>query len=303
MSKLQKLDVAILNYNNASDTVNLSNDLLEQIGVSLRITIVDNCSTDESYRVLTETLIHEKVTIIKSSFNGGYAYGNNFGLKHIDDEANKYVAIVNPDAKIADNFLFSKLIDRFENLRTPGFIAPASIDSDGEINSYCAKRVPSYLHEIISCFIVFSKFIARINSYNLNDSVERDMHVEMLSGSFLLTKFDFFREIGFFDEGTFLFCEERILSKRTSIAGAKNYLICDINFKHFASTTIGSLYSTVGQVKLLHESLLFYIKNYLPNGELKAAVIWPLLKFKIFQLNFLQFFKAKVMCRLKKIQL
>ena len=75
----------------------------------------------------------------------------------------------------------------------------------------------SYVDEI-------SKLVAKKNSYNLQNAT-KELPVEILSGSFLFTKYKFFYNIGFFDEGTFLFCEERILYEKTLRANKKNYLI------------------------------------------------------------------------------
>lgn len=292
-----QVDVVVLNFNGANDTISLCSDLDAQLGVSLRITVVDNCSSDDSFAVLSELLVSKNIAVIQSSHNGGYAYGNNFGLRYIGDDAYEYVAVINPDIRIRDRFLFSKLVEKFSVGEISGFISPASINDLGEINAYCAKKVPSYLHEVLSCMLIFSPWIAKKNSYNLNPRSNLDLEVEMLSGSFLFTKYCFFQNVGFFDEGTFLFCEERILAAKGRRIGFKNYLCCDITVEHAASSSIGSIYTTIDQVELLHDSLQYYIENYLSCGKMKALLIRPFLKFKVVQLHLAAMIKSLYLIR------
>jgi GT2 family glycosyltransferase len=289
MKPNENVRVVVLNYNNYEDTINLSYDLIQQKNVNLDIVIVDNCSTDNSLKILNENLNFPNISIIRSEKNGGYAYGNNYGLNYINEADNKYAAILNPDIRIQDNNLFNKLIYRYKTLTNPGFIAPASIDDAGNINNYCAKKVPTFNHEIFSSFLIFSKFISNLNTYPLNKTDKKNLNVEMLSGSFLFINFDLLRAIEFFDEGTFLFCEERILSHKIKGIKANNYLLRDMFIKHNASTTIGSLYTNTEQLSILHKSLLYYIKNYLPNGKIKCIVIFPFLKLKVLQMKILNF--------------
>jgi len=287
----KKIAVIILNYNNSKDTINLTNQLLKQEKVHLEVTIVDNCSTDNSLSNLLSRINSNKVNVIKSDFNGGYAYGNNFALKSYLKANIDYVAILNPDISINNRNLFYNLKERFNSLHKPGFIAPASIDSSGNINSYCAKKCPKFFHEILSSFLFFSKLAASINSYNLKKRDEDEIPVDILSGSFLFTEFSFFNDINFFDEGTFLFCEERILYKKTNQKSRFNYLIKDINIKHYESSTIGKIYSNIDQVKIFHKSLLYYYKNYASFGSIKCFIIKPFLWLLVLQLKILNLFK------------
>ena len=291
MTNNKKINVIILNFNNSKDTLLLVNDLILQKNVDLNIIIVDNCSTDNSYQILRESIKHDKIKLIKSGTNGGYASGNNYGLRSLDQDNNNYIAILNPDIQIIDQLLFFNLVQRYESLDNVGFISPASINEKGVINQYCAKKLPTYFDEILSSFLIFSKLIAKKNRYNFQNS-PKNLSVEILSGSFLFSKFDFFYHIGFFDEGTFLFCEERILYEKISKANKKNYLICDLNIKHFASTTIGAIYTNIDQIKIFHKSLLYYTENYLFLGRAKALLLYPFLKFMIFQMKIINILKS-----------
>ncbi len=291
MSNNQKVHVIVLNFNNSQDTLVLVNDLLMQKHVDMNIVVVDNCSTDNSYSILKQAIKQERVELIRSDTNEGYACGNNYGLRFLDSKDTNYLAILNPDIKITDELLFYNLAERYELIADVGFIAPASINNEGVVNQYCAKKSPTYFQEILSSFLIFSKLVAKKNSYNLKNAT-KELPVEILSGSFLFTKYKFFYNIGFFDEGTFLFCEERILYEKTLRANKKNYLIRDLNIKHFASTTIGAIYTNIEQIKIFHNSLLYYIENYLYLGRAKALLLKPFLIFTVFQMKILAILKS-----------
>ena len=89
----------ILNYNNAKDTIELCNSLINQKDIKFKILVVDNCSPDNSHETIKDKLKENSlVEIIKSTTNGGYAKGNNVGLRYIEKNlGTKYVAILNND--------------------------------------------------------------------------------------------------------------------------------------------------------------------------------------------------------------
>ena len=291
MTKKKLVYVIVLNFNNYDDSIKIIRDLQNQQNVNLKILVVDNCSTDDSFSKLKKDLSDSMVSIIQSEKNGGYAYGNNFGLKYIQKEDPKYVAILNPDIRINNKKLFEELISEYSILKDPGFIAPASLDELGEINSYCAKKNPLFVHEILTSFMFLSNYLGRINSYK-NKIAGSNWEVEILSGSFLFTSYNFFKKISFFDEGTFLFCEERIIYEKLKKFDKKNYLITKLNINHCASSTISTEYTGIEQIKIFHNSLLYYVSNYHNYGNLKAIILRPFLKFKELQFSIFLSFKA-----------
>lgn len=289
---MQKIQLIILNYNNAQDTIKLVNILLNQQNINYEITVVDNFSPDNSYEKLDLALNKiKKVKVIKSSHNGGYAYGNNFGLHFIENENPKYVAILNNDLIIDDSLLFSKLIEAYENLDDVGFIAPAQNTNEGKLYNHSAWRKPSFFQDLLSSFWLYRR-CKRSNTYDLS-TVDKVLPVEILPGSFLFTSYDYFKDIGFFDEGTFLFLEERILYDKTKKVKKQNYLIKDLFYMHEASLTIDQEFSNVDKYKILYQSLLYYTKNYRKFGKFKCIILWPFLQYSLFEL--------KIMATIKKL--
>ena len=125
------ITVLILNYNSWQATVEYVIKLGEQKDIRLFSLIVDNCSPDDSYLKLKD---HFKgandVEVLKTDFNGGYAYGNNYGLKYLSGKAdlkNTFVAISNNDIVLDNKFLFRQLIDNYNRCNNIAFISPLLI--------------------------------------------------------------------------------------------------------------------------------------------------------------------------------
>ena len=108
--------IAILvNYNNNLDTSETIYNLLEQILSFYKIIVIDNCSTNNSFKILKEKFkTINDVIIIKSKKNGGFAYGNNFGIKYaLENFKFDYFLVINNDT-ISDKEINSNFIEYFD---------------------------------------------------------------------------------------------------------------------------------------------------------------------------------------------
>ena len=300
MNFLKKLGIVILNYNNFTDTINLVKSLCLQTALeSTHIVVVDNKSTDNSFQKLKGLKkLNTKIDIIQSKSNLGYANGNNIGLRFLEKLNIDYVAILNNDIIIKDKLLFAKLISEFENIRNIGFIAPVEIDSGGIVNQYCARKKPSFVQEILNTFLLYVYLFPKISSYKINVKQSK-VQVDILSGAFLFTSYKVFKNIGFFDPGTFLFLEERIISEKVSKLGLKQYVLPKLNYEHKTSESIDKKFSNIEQQKIYNDSLIYYIKNYSNNGAIKSMIIRMFLNSKILQFRIYNFVK-KIISIIKK---
>ncbi|WP_032277069.1 glycosyltransferase, partial [Escherichia coli] len=97
--------IVVLNWNGAIDTINCVKSLMDLNVSDYKIIIVDNCSMDNSYDTIKEnlnslyiadksiievkyedrnkykTLENDKIILIQSPQNNGYASGNNIGIE------------------------------------------------------------------------------------------------------------------------------------------------------------------------------------------------------------------------------
>lgn len=149
-----KSDVAIilLNYNNYQATIDCIKRL-HNIGVcSSDIIIVDNNSTNDSLKKIQNFSQGEK--LIQSGKNGGYAYGNNIGIKRAIKDNYQYVCIMNPDIFFDSDFI-TPLVKTLENDKKIGVIGPClrflesgNIASmGGTFRLYTGKSSFNHMHE------------------------------------------------------------------------------------------------------------------------------------------------------------
>lgn len=284
----------ILNYNNAKDTIELCNSLINQKDIKFKILVVDNCSPDNSHETIKDKLKENSlVEIIKSTTNGGYAKGNNVGLRYIEKNlGTKYVAILNNDLIISDEYLFSSLIKRYNNLNNPAFITPTQKDENNNIIENSAWKKPTFVQDCLNSFWIYRKYL-QSNRYNTHKSTS-EIEVEILPGCFLLTEFDYFKQLEYFDEGTFLFLEERIILEKVQKTTRKNYLINDLFYYHESSSTIDKELSNIFKYKVLYESLMYYTKNYRTKSTFKITLLNLLLKYSLIELRLIDLIKKNI---------
>lgn len=98
-----KTAVVILNYNSRNDTIRYVHEIKDYECLDT-IIVVDNKSSNENEFEELEQLKSEKVHVISSGKNGGYSYGNNVGLRYLEnlDENYDYVVISNPDVEVKE---------------------------------------------------------------------------------------------------------------------------------------------------------------------------------------------------------
>ena len=93
----------VLNYNDAKTVQEFMKRVENYKNIS-NLIIVDNNSTDDSYRILHNLYKdNSKINVIKVNENRGYGFGNNIGVSYSWDKfKNEYTLISNPDVIFTD---------------------------------------------------------------------------------------------------------------------------------------------------------------------------------------------------------
>ena len=268
-----KVGVVILNYKTYQDTIRLVNDLLSfKMKDELHIMVVDNCSPNNSYEVLNSELSEKpNVTVIQSKENGGYAKGNNVGLRALKKYYPEYVLILNNDVFFSESTLIN-CIYWHDHLQNPGIVAPMQYLPTGKPEIFESLQCHSFIEDLCVYSILLSK-LKKSHDYVSNTSFENIQEVQIIPGCFLLLKYSTFEEIGFFYEETFLFCEERFLFTELNKKGYKNYIILNQKYIHNHSHTINSEVSREKQKRLLHKGYLLYTNKYRSFPKLKNLLL------------------------------
>lgn len=266
-----KVLVLILNYKSYQDTINYTYNILNQKNINVDVLIVDNDSQNSSFENLSKEFINNsKVRVIESERNGGYAYGNNFGLKYVEKEDYDYITISNNDIIIDNESLLSQLIKKYSSLNKPAFLSP--IQTNRGIPYSPAWKLPSIQSDIFSNIPILNKFYKKLNSYDLN-SEKNTIPVDVLPGSFYLFKKEVIYDLGLLDESTFLYGEERILAYKIKKMKLQNYLDLNLSYEHEQSKTISSNLSKLKMIKLSHESSIYYHEHYKKSSKVGIYIL------------------------------
>lgn len=88
----------IVNWNGWKDTIACLDSLKSQHYSNLKVIVVDNGSTNDSVQRIRQQ--HDWVTVIESGRNGGFAFGNNIGIRCALAEGAEYIWLLNNDTVV-----------------------------------------------------------------------------------------------------------------------------------------------------------------------------------------------------------
>ena len=98
---MESIAIIIVNYNNYEDTIKCVNSIREnEKKIKYEIILVDNASTNNSIEELSKI---EGIVLINNKRNGGFAFGNNIGIKYAIDKNFEYIMLLNNDTEIEKN--------------------------------------------------------------------------------------------------------------------------------------------------------------------------------------------------------
>lgn len=289
-TQIETIGIVLLNYKTYAETIRLVLDLRKQRNISLQIVVVDNCSPNESLEQLRKSLgIFPEVTILTSPENAGYAAGNNFGLEFFAAAPPRFIAIMNNDIFLDDELLLAKMIENWKHLQKPGFIAPRQTDASGK-NIPTVKNI-SYWQDLFCSFLLFRILMPHLPlncQYRCTQTYEP---VYIIPGSFLFSEYCFFKSLDFFDPGTFLYCEERIIALKTQMAGHQNYVLTQLTYRHVHAMTIRNEINSLNRYRIYFNSILYYERNYRKAGWLALQLLKIFQFWGVGELKLLRFFR------------
>ena len=264
-----KICFLILNYNSYKDTISFVHHISSQENnFPLQpILIVDNCSSDLSYEILIEEFQdNQSVNVIQTEKNGGYGYGNNWGIKYLQKTNNpEFIIISNPDV-IADVAIIPEMVKSFQIDKKIAAVSVQMFNSNNK-PQLSAWTLPNLFDDIILSVGLLKAFFGHPVEYLLT---LEPRYVDVLQGAFFMIKSKVMDEIDGFDEKIFLYGEERILSYKLKNIGYKLYFLPHLSFVHHIGKTINKIHpSKLSKFKILQKSRRHYHKKYLKQNWIK----------------------------------
>ena len=242
--------------------------------------VVDNCSTDNSYDILSK-LDTTNIHVVQSERNGGYSYGNNWGARYSERFNTDLLFISNADVYVSEENI-NRIISAFEY---SDYAVLSGIEYD--INNVITKppiwRMNTYVDDFADCFYLGRMINRKKQTIDVNYSL-KIQNVDIVKGSFLAVRLRDFIDVGGFDEGVFLFCEERILAKKMKDAGKKVGVVPSAKYLHNHSVSINKSYKKRRlQMKLLYKSRLYYNERYEGVNKIKLLILKLAMEWSLFE--------------------
>lgn len=278
-SEKKEIGLVVLNYNDALTTIRFVENIIPYEIISC-IVVVDNKSTDDSWKVLTEHF-GDRVELIQTPKNGGYGYGNNYGIRYITQKFGcKYIIISNPDVsfQIETVYRMKQALDEYENA---AIVAPVMCDRNGNRQQMCAWEIPTKAQYILSAGTLLGK-IFRFDKYNvLFKNGSNIIKVGCVAGSLFMVRASDMLDFGMYDEKMFLYCEETCLGYKMKQAGKDILLLRDCTFLHLHGASINkSIPDKMRQLKMMLDNREYMLKTYM--NASKAEILLAHMFFSLF---------------------
>ncbi len=266
----------VLNYNRPKLTIRCVTSLIQQKGVRLELVVVDNWSNGEQLRELRGGL-PPGVRLIENSSNLGYSAGNNTGLR-LSDPGFDFALVLNNDTTLNDPLAVSRLLGALRDDKTCAACSPLVRDADCGVSperSIQVRRIPNFWELLIVSSAILRRlpWLRGINRrqiyadqrpYALNSVIACDT----INGSCFLIRSAVLREIGYLDEGTFLYCEELILGFQVRLAGYHCALVTHsiVDHEQGASAGRNAAGATLRGMLRRMRSEIYFARTYLRAG-------------------------------------
>ena len=208
---IRSVDVVVVSYNSRDRLRGCVEPLSASPGI--RTIVVDNASPEESLSVL-EGL---DVTTIALDRNDGFAAGCNAGWRAGGSE---YVLFLNPDARI-DPASLERLAGVLDAEPSVAIAAPRILEPDGSLD-FSQRRFPRlrstyahalFLHRLFRGAAWTSELVEDARAY------DRPGSPEWASGACLLVRRVVLEQLAGWDDGFFMYCEDKDLCRRARDAG------------------------------------------------------------------------------------
>lgn len=283
--------IVILNYNNFEDTFNCVESIEKYNTAPIKYFVVDNASPRNGVVEALDTRFkkdysgrylkirsndnyqgeYPSVTFIISDTNGGYAQGNNLGLRRaFNDPQISYIMILNNDVLFVEDII-PRLIEKVKILPQCGIVSPILYKKTLEGLDYnCGRTAMTFRHAFLLNLTMGKpwfgiKQMIDDEQYVLKQRPgaisEEYVKIDYPSGSCMFATKQLWKDIDGFDPNTFLFYEEAILFSKTKRIQKQNYLLPSLKCIHLgASSTSKS--TSPKQTKLAFQSKKYYMLNY-----------------------------------------
>jgi hypothetical protein len=238
IAKIATVHVIIVNWNAGSLLAECIRSFAEVAGdevILSRVTIVDNCSSDDSLRSLDSIASNLPLEIIHNGSNRGFAVACNQGARGSDAD---FLLFLNPDTRFCPGALETPA--RFlsdKNNSGVGIVGVQLIDQNGNVSRRCARR-PTVWSLICQSLGLDRVGISTFPEHFLSEWDHGDTRVvDQVMGAFFFMRRSLFVTTSGFDERFFVYFEDLDLAVRARDLGWTSVFLATARVFHRGSGT------------------------------------------------------------------
>jgi len=230
--------IVVVSYKSAALTVDCLRSIAAEragAGPRIRCVVIDNASGDEPVvaAAIADNGWNDWARVVVAPRNGGFAYGNNLGLKELERDGRvDFVHLLNPDTVLRPGAVAA--LARFLQANPRAGIAGGVFENGDGSEWAIAFRFPSLLGEIeqgVRLGLV-SRLLARACvPMHMGASAAP---ADWVSGASMMVKREVFDRIGGLDETFFLYFEETEFCHRAKRAGYEVWYVPASRVVHIA---------------------------------------------------------------------
>ncbi len=235
MHYLQPVSVIIVNHNAGSLIMQCVQTALEQ---AQEVIVIDNASTDSSSDKLQQCFPqNNRFSMIFSHKNLGFSAGCNLGMTAAKQP---YILFLNPDCLLGAESL-KLMMEVLQSNSTIGMVGGYLINPDGSEQGGGRRAIPTPWRALVRACGLYrlEKLSPRLFfDFHLNKQPlpPAPIEVEAISGALMLVSRNAIDEVGGWDEGYFLHCEDLDLCMRFRDKNLKIMFVPTAPVTHFQGT-------------------------------------------------------------------
>lgn len=265
-----KLLVVLINYRTPEMTLRALGCVLKEfdrIPGDCRVALVENDSGDDSAdrlrKALAENAWEDRVELIETPYNGGFAYGVNAGARPAlaSDDPPEYVYLLNSDAFV-DAGAVVKLVQFLDAHPEAGIAGSRIYGDDGAPHetAFSFHSIAGEFEGALGLGIV-SRLLYRWKV--AKPCPAETTQVDWLAGASMLIRSTVFEEVGLFDDEYFLYYEETDFCLRAARAGWLTWYLPESGVCHIGSVSTGAKDQTKPRPAFwFHGRRRYFTKNH-----------------------------------------
>lgn len=267
--------VAIVNWNNAEDTLECLDSLYDQLTEHYTVLLIDNNSTDTGY--LDGLYEKPNIVVIKNKTNLGFTGASNQAFQYADSESFDYLVFVNNDAVVASDFI--KELNSVLVNEKPDMISMQILRQD----------YPEFLDNVGHQMINTGEIVPIGHNEKASQYSER-MHNMGSCAAGTVYSIGMVRDIGYYDNQFKTGYEDAEYGVRAVVAGYRSVYYPNLKLKHKISQSVKKVDDTAYRIEQQMNIYYSYFK-LMPLTVILLNIPFILIKYLIILLVELVLFK------------